>query len=82
MRYFQASPPKLAKARFQKECLTEYAQTFKTVCLDAGCYPTGSDARVMVGGSHNRSDPGMNWPENTFTFVISSSLPGGGSKRS
>jgi uncharacterized protein YecE (DUF72 family) len=38
MRYFQASPPKLAKARFQKECLSEYAQTFKTVCLDAGFY--------------------------------------------
>jgi uncharacterized protein YecE (DUF72 family) len=38
MRYFQSSPPKLAKSRFQKECLAEYAQTFKTVCLDAGFY--------------------------------------------
>jgi uncharacterized protein YecE (DUF72 family) len=38
MRYFQAAPPKLAKTRFQRECLAEYATTFKTVCLDAGFY--------------------------------------------
>ena len=38
LRYFKSSPPKLQKGRFQKNCLSEYAQTFKTVCLDAGFY--------------------------------------------
>jgi uncharacterized protein YecE (DUF72 family) len=38
MRYFKQGPPKLLKGRFQKECLSEYALTFKTVCLDAGFY--------------------------------------------
>jgi uncharacterized protein YecE (DUF72 family) len=38
MRYFKQRPPKLLKGRFQKECLAEYALTFKTVCLDAGFY--------------------------------------------
>jgi uncharacterized protein YecE (DUF72 family) len=38
MRYFNVGPPKLLKGRFQKECLEEYARTFKTVCLDAGLY--------------------------------------------
>ena len=38
MRYFKEGPPKILKGRFEKTCLTEYAQTFKTVCLDAGFY--------------------------------------------
>ena len=38
LRYFKEGPPKLLKGRFQKTCLSEYAQTFKTVCLDAGFY--------------------------------------------
>jgi len=38
LRYFKEGPPKLLKGRFQKTCLAEYAQTFKTVCLDAGFY--------------------------------------------
>ncbi len=38
LRYFKGSPPKLQKERFQRTCLAEYAQTFKTVCLDAGFY--------------------------------------------
>jgi len=38
LRYFKTSPPKLQKDRFQRTCLAEYAQTFKTVCLDAGFY--------------------------------------------
>jgi uncharacterized protein YecE (DUF72 family) len=38
MRYFKQGPPKLLKGRFQKECLAEYALTYKTVCLDAGFY--------------------------------------------
>jgi len=38
LRYFKQGPPKILKGRFEKTCLTEYAQTFKTVCLDAGFY--------------------------------------------
>lgn len=38
LRYFKEGPPKILKGRFEKTCLTEYAQTFKTVCLDAGFY--------------------------------------------
>src|ERR1700677_5148259 len=38
LRYFKEGPPKVLKGRFQKTCLAEYAQTFKTVCLDAGFY--------------------------------------------
>jgi len=29
---------KLSRAKFEKNCLTEYAKVFKTVCLDAGFY--------------------------------------------
>jgi uncharacterized protein YecE (DUF72 family) len=29
---------KLAKTRFESGCLEEYAETFKTVCVDAGFY--------------------------------------------
>ena len=29
---------KVAKTRFQRECLTEYAEVFKTVCVDAAYY--------------------------------------------
>ena len=38
MRYFKEGPPKILKGRFEKTCLAEYAQTFKTECLDAGFY--------------------------------------------
>ena len=38
MNYFKKGPPKFVKIRFEKSCLAEYAQTFKTVCLDAGFY--------------------------------------------
>ena len=31
LRYFKSGPPKLQKGRFEKTCLAEYAQTFKTV---------------------------------------------------
>ena len=27
---------KFAKSRFERDCLAEYAETFKTVCVDAG----------------------------------------------
>ena len=29
---------KVAKTRFEKQCLSEYAEVFKTVCVDAGYY--------------------------------------------
>jgi uncharacterized protein YecE (DUF72 family) len=38
LRYFKTSPPKHQKGRFERTCLAEYAQTFSTVCLDAGFY--------------------------------------------
>jgi uncharacterized protein YecE (DUF72 family) len=48
MRYFKEGPPKILKGRFEKTCLAEYAQTFKTVCLDAGFYQFPSPQ--MLGG--------------------------------
>jgi len=38
LRYFKEGPPKILKGRFERTCLAEYAETFKTVCLDAGFY--------------------------------------------
>jgi hypothetical protein len=29
---------KLAKTRFERDCLREYGQVFKTVCVDAAYY--------------------------------------------
>ena len=29
---------KIAKTRFERNCLTEYAEVFKTVCVDAAYY--------------------------------------------
>jgi uncharacterized protein YecE (DUF72 family) len=34
---------KVAKARFERECLREYAEVFKTVCVDAAYYTFPSD---------------------------------------
>jgi uncharacterized protein YecE (DUF72 family) len=48
MRYFKEGPPKILKGRFEKTCLAEYAQTFKTVCLDAGFYQFPS-AQMLEG---------------------------------
>jgi uncharacterized protein YecE (DUF72 family) len=38
LRYFKEGPPKILKGRFEKTCLAEYAETFKTVCLDGTYY--------------------------------------------
>ena len=39
LRYFKNNnPPRLQKERFERTCLAEYAQTFKTVCADATYY--------------------------------------------
>src|SRR5262245_58077386 len=34
---------KMAKTRFQRECLSEYAEVFKTVCVDAAYYTFPSE---------------------------------------
>jgi uncharacterized protein YecE (DUF72 family) len=39
---------KLSRAKFEKTCLYEYAQVFKTVCLDAGFYQFPS-AKMLEG---------------------------------
>ncbi len=31
-----------AESRFMRSCLAEYAQVFKTVCIDAGLAPQGA----------------------------------------
>ncbi len=37
---------KLAKSRFESSCLEEYAETFKTVCVDAGFYRFPSEKYI------------------------------------
>ena len=39
---------KLSRAKFEKTCLSEYAEVFKTVCLDAGFYQFPS-AKMLDG---------------------------------
>ena len=41
---------KLAKTRFERGCLTEYAEVFKTVCVDAAYYtfPSRQDLEGMA----------------------------------
>ena len=34
---------KVAKTRFERECLSEYAEVFKTVCVDAAYYTFPSE---------------------------------------
>jgi len=48
LRYFKEGPPKLLKGRFEKTCLAEYAETFKTVCLD-GAYYQFPTAQMLEG---------------------------------
>lgn len=36
---------KFSEAKFERECLAEYAQTFSTVCVDAGYYGLYSNKR-------------------------------------
>ncbi len=38
---------RVAAKRFEAECLSEYAQTFRTVCVDAGFYRFPSEAYVV-----------------------------------
>ena len=39
---------KFAETRFERDCLTEYAETFKTVCVDAAYYQFPS-AKYLTG---------------------------------
>ena len=38
---------KFAETRFERDCLTEYAETFKTVCVDAAYYQFPSEKYLM-----------------------------------
>ncbi len=38
---------KLARARFQRDCLTEYSEVFKTVCVDAAYYSFPTEAYLQ-----------------------------------
>jgi uncharacterized protein YecE (DUF72 family) len=40
-------PGKVAKTRFQMDCLSEYAEVFKTVCVDAAYYDFPLRARSL-----------------------------------
>jgi len=46
---------KFAESRFQRECLAEYAQVFKTVCVDAAYYRF-PDARYIEGMTSQATD--------------------------
>ena len=39
---------KFAETRFKRDCLAEYAEVFKTVCVDAACY-TFPSQRYLEG---------------------------------
>jgi len=46
---------KIAESRFKRDCLTEYAETFRTVCVDAAYYTFQSE-KYLQGLS--AQDPG------------------------
>jgi hypothetical protein len=46
---------KVARTRFERDCLREYAEVFKAVCVDAACYmfpnePLGTCEQTFSGG--------------------------------
>src|SRR5271170_8132335 len=43
---------KVAKTRFERECLIEYAEVFKTVCVDAAYYTFPSEKYLQGLASH------------------------------
>jgi len=47
---------KVAKTRFERECLSEYAEVFKTVCVDAAYYTFPSEKYLQGLASHVRPD--------------------------
>src|SRR5438034_11430021 len=46
---------KVAKTRFERECLREYAEVFKTVCVDAAYYTFPSEK--YLGGLTSQVPP-------------------------
>ena len=47
---------KVAKTRFERECLSEYAEVFKTVCVDAAYYTFPSEKYLQGLTSHVSPD--------------------------
>ena len=47
---------KIAKARFERDCLSEYAEVFKTVCVDAAYYTFPSEKYLQGLASHVSPD--------------------------
>jgi uncharacterized protein YecE (DUF72 family) len=47
---------KVAKTRFERDCLSEYAEVFKTVCVDAAYYTFPSEKYLQVLASHIPAD--------------------------
>lgn len=49
---------KLSESRFERECLTEYAELFSTVCVDAGYYrfPDADSLRKLVAQTEAQAD--------------------------
>jgi len=48
---------KFAESRFERECLSEYAEVFRTVCVDAGYYRFPSPQQI--GGLVKQVQPGF-----------------------
>ena len=47
---------KVAKTRFERDCLSEYAEVFKTVCVDAAYYTFPSEKYLQGLASHVPAD--------------------------
>src|SRR5476649_1591597 len=45
---------KFSESRFERDCLTEYAEVFKTVCFDGGYYRFPEHARYQANRPHLR----------------------------
>jgi uncharacterized protein YecE (DUF72 family) len=58
---------KFAKARFERDCLAEYAETFQTVCVDAGYYRF-PDATYLQGLASQVP------PDFRFTFKVTDEI--------
>ena len=56
---------KVAKTRFERDCLNEYAEVFKTVCVDAAYYPLRRWA--IVATMHSGSGPRLRVPPDRST---------------
>jgi hypothetical protein len=59
---------KVAKTRFQRECLSEYAEVFKTVCVDAAYY-TFPSLKYLEGMASQVT------PDFRFAFKVTDESP-------